>query len=93
MDEAYIRGLVIGVVFMLAGLTVQGIWRLLKAQSLGARRLKFAASVSVLLFLLYAMAVNFGPTGVLITVAILVTGTWVALGFRKRNSSHDVSIK
>lgn len=67
----------------LVGLALWGITTLLTAKGEGARRIRLVFSG---LLALGATAVVFalgGPVAVLITLAVIGTGVWIAQGFKK----------
>lgn len=82
MDESIIRGLIVGVMFMLIGLVATGIWKLIRSPSEGARRVRWVAGAGLALFTLAAINSIGGVSAVIISLVVLGVIVWVYRGFK-----------
>ena len=83
MDEATVRGIILGAVFMAIALIAHYFWKLLRSPSEGARRVRWVAGGGLVLSIGALIVHDFGVGAALITIAVLAVITWVVRGFRK----------
>lgn len=82
MDELLVRGLIIGLVFAAVGFTAQLIWKLMRSQSEGARRIRIVLYTLIGLSVA-ALIIHDGGVGVALVVAALIgAGIWIKRGFK-----------
>lgn len=86
MDEALIRGLLVGAAFVLLGFIADMVWKLIRSRSEGARRFKLVSSVAIVLMVGSAMVAGMGPLGALGTCIVIAAIFWVFKGFKKTES-------
>lgn len=83
MDEATVRGIILGAVFMAIALVAHYFWKLLRSPSEGARRVRWVVGGGFVLFVGAIIVQSLGVGAALATVAVLAVITWVVRGFRK----------
>lgn len=88
MDEAVIRGLVMGGMLALAGFAANLAWKLIRSSSEGARRLKIVIVSAVVLFVGGIMLAEMGFLGTMGVAIAIAAVVWVFKGF-KRNTHQS----
>lgn len=83
MDEATVRGIILGITFMVIGLVAHLFWKVLRSPSEGARRVRWVVGGGLALLVSALLVHDFGITAVLALAAILGILVWVVRGFRK----------
>lgn len=84
MDESLIRGLVIGAVFLVIGGAAHLVWKLLRSQSEGARRVRWVLLGLVTLFVGAIVLQSFGFGTLVATVLAGGVVYWIYAGFKKK---------
>lgn len=87
MDDALIRGLLVGAAFGLLGFIADMVWKLIRSRSEGARRFRLVSSVAVVVLVGSAMVAGMGPLGALGTCIVISAIVWVFKGFKKTESA------
>lgn len=87
MDEALVRGLIVGLVFAVIGVIADQVWKLVRSQSEGARRFKWVSSIAIVLMVGSAMVAGMGPLGALGACIVISAIVWVFKGFKKTESA------
>lgn len=87
MDDAVIRGLLVGAVLGLLGFVADMVWKLIRSRSEGARRFKLVSSVAIVLMVGSAMVAGMGLLGALGTCVVIAAIVWVFKGFKKSESA------
>ena len=87
MDEALIRGLLVGAAFGLLGFIADMVWKLIRSRSEGARRFKLVSSVAIVLMVGSAMVAGMGPLGALGACIVIAAIFWGFKGFKKNESA------
>jgi len=82
MEEATIRGLVQGGMFVVLILAIWGVCELMTSPSEGARRVRLAIYAALGLFVLVFIQQVGGYAGVAISLALTAVGYWVYRGFK-----------
>lgn len=85
MDEAVIRGLIIGTVFGLIGLAANLVWKLIRSTSEGARRIKIVGGIALVLLVAGVMVSAMGPVGAIGAGIAIAATVWVFKGFKKNS--------
>lgn len=83
MDEATVRGLILGAVFMAVGVAATVIWKVIRSPSEGARRLRWVVGGGLALLIASLLVHDLGIIAVLALAVILGAITWIIKGFRK----------
>lgn len=83
MDEATVRGIILGAVFMAIALVAHYFWKLLRSPSEGARRVRWVVGSGLTLFVGAIIVQSFGVGAALMTAVGLAVLAWVVMGFRK----------
>lgn len=84
MDETIIRGLIMGGVLGLVGWVATLVWRVIRSPSEGARRFRLVAGISLAAFTIYIAATEGSLIGLVIVVAIIGAGVWIAKGTARK---------
>ncbi len=87
MDDAVIRGLLVGAVLGLLGFVADMVWKLIRSRSEGARRFKLVSGIALALMVVSAMVAGMGPLGALGTCIVIAAMVWVFKGFKKNDYS------
>lgn len=85
MDEAVIRGLIVGAVLGLMGFFANMVWRLIRSRSEGARRIKIVGGIALMLMAGSVMIAAMGPVGAIGTSIAIAAIIWVFKGFKKNS--------
>ena len=85
MDEAVVRGLLLGVVLGLMGFAANMVWKLTRSTSEGARRMKIVGGLALVLIVGSVMVAATGPVGAIGTGIAIAAIFWVFKGFKKNN--------
>ncbi len=87
MDEALIRGLLVGAALGLLGFIADMVWKLVRSRSEGARRFKLVSGIALVLMVVSAMVAGMGPLGALGTCIVIAAIVWVFKGFKNTESA------
>lgn len=87
MDEALIRGLLVGAALGLLGFIADMVWKLIRSRSEGARRFRLVSGIGLAILVLSAMVAEFGILGTLGTCIVIAAIVWVIKGFKKTESA------
>ncbi len=87
MDEALIRGLLVGAALGLLGFIADMVWKLIRSRSEGARRFRLVSGIGLALLVLSAMVAAFGTVGTLGTCIVIAAIVWVIKGFKKTETA------
>lgn len=93
MDEALIRGLVIGLFLAAIGLIADLVWKLIRSPSEGARRLKLVFRIALLLLVASLMVAGMGVLGALGAGIAIAAVIWVIKGFKVKTPPQEQLIQ
>lgn len=88
MDEAVVRGLVVGTFLGVLGLAANFTWKLIRSQSNSARRLKIAGGIAVVIAVGSMLIEAMGPSGAVGTVIVIAALVWVIKGFKQKDAGQ-----